>query len=607
MSPVNRAPAYRTARPRSPRAPLAAVLSVLLLVGCGAGDRGLGEKHAQRLTEGKGLKEFPCFSPDGELIAYTVGTAEREFDYIVRIVPVEGGPSRDLTENDVPQVCLGWPSDGRGIFTLNIWDSSLRLVAPDGSVLARYSSDGMSEPVAVSPAGDRFLYRRSNGDNIDLGMRTAGKSGFKFLAETPEWEVDGCFGPGRSVTAVRRETAWAEESEIAVWSPDTREYEPVSLPGSRNIDPAWSGDGRFLAYASDEFGDFDIWVHDRDSRRALRVTSGPADDRYPSWSPDGSRLAFCRWTVVSHVFSRDMASDEVRQLTAGHSRDRFPTTSPDGQWVVFARTRTPADLPRNPVLCVASTSGGPIRQLDTRTLRPRLDRGGVCWSPNSAEIAFSADDGSGNLDIYRVSREGGAPARVTIRQGTDLDPSWSPDGATIAYARGRDNETETEIWTIPATGGMATRVSSSPGVNGGAVWSPDADRIVHYSYTNAGTGGTDLWLSYASRPGRSELLFRDGTVNVPLAWSEDGRTVLFRKDEIGGTSLWAIPLDDRTPERIGERMRGETAGGDRFRLNEAGRRYLERLFPGGIQTTAEGEDIGDIYVIEISDLLRTRF
>ena len=585
----------------------AVTLAGALLCGCGAGDQGLGEEHAVRVTHGKGLKEFPCFSPDGREIAYSVSTAEREYDYSVRIVSAEGGEPRDLTAHDIPQVCLSWSEDGTGLYTLNIWDTSLRLVGMDGAVLARYPFDGMAEPVAVSPAGDRFLYRRRVDDGVDMGIRPVGKSGLQILERTPEWEVDGCFGPGDGVTVVRQATAWAEESEIAVWSPETREYTPLVLPGARTIDPSWSADGRFLAYASDESGDFDIWVHDRESLRALRVTSGQADDRYPSWSPDGNRLAYCRWAVVSHVFVADMGSETVQQLTSGRSRDRYPVVSPDGQWVVFARTETPVDLPRAPALCVASTSGGPIRQLDTEALRVHVERDGVGWAPNSAEIAFPADDGTGNVDIYRVAREGGMPARVTIRRGPDYDPAWSPDGTCIAYTRGKEGESETDIWVIPATGGVPDRVSSSPGVNREAVWAPDSDRLVHYSFAGTVSGGADLWLSYRSRPGRSRLLLRDGGVNIPLAWSKDGSLVLYRREDIDGTSVWAIPAEGGSPVRIGERAKEQGPGSDLLRIDEAGRAYLGSLFPGRMQAYTEGEDVGDIFIIEISALLRSEF
>ena len=56
--------------------------------------------------------------------------------------------------------------------------------------------------------------------------------------------------------------------------------------------PAWSPDGRFIAYTSDQTGNFDIWVQPVAGGRAVQVTTDAAADWQPAWSPDGNTLAF---------------------------------------------------------------------------------------------------------------------------------------------------------------------------------------------------------------------------------------------------------------------------------------------------------------------------
>ena len=56
--------------------------------------------------------------------------------------------------------------------------------------------------------------------------------------------------------------------------------------------PTWSPDGRFIAYSSNQSGNFDIWVQALGGGRASRVTTDPSNDWQPDWSPDGNSIAF---------------------------------------------------------------------------------------------------------------------------------------------------------------------------------------------------------------------------------------------------------------------------------------------------------------------------
>jgi Tol biopolymer transport system component len=116
--------------------------------------------------------------------------------------------------------------------------------------------------------------------------------------------------------------------------------------------PAWSPDGRQIAYSSDENGVPQIFVMDADGSNARRLSDIWGE--YPAWSPDGSRIAFASSMGGStpfgdpdyDVFVMDVGgSDETNLTTSPDSNEGYPTWSPDGEWIAFESTRgTPADF-----------------------------------------------------------------------------------------------------------------------------------------------------------------------------------------------------------------------------------------------------------------------
>jgi Tol biopolymer transport system component len=171
-------------------------------------------------------------------------------------------------------------------------------------------------------------------------------------------------------------------------------------------DPAWSPDGKRVAFASDREGNLDIWVQALGDAEPTRLTSSPARDSEPDWSPDGQWIAF--------------------------RSDR------DGGGVFIVRA-----------------DGGPETRVASFGSRPR-------WSPSGASILFaSAEPGSaGALRMYLVSRDGGAPRLVQHEAlaGVNItSANWRPDGALSVW--GRDEAHKWTFVTIPLEGGSTARAT----------------------------------------------------------------------------------------------------------------------------------------------------
>ena len=129
---------------------------------------------------------------------------------------------------------------------------------------------------------------------------------------------------------------------VAVGACDT----PSQLAGPRQVTdgsassraPAWSPDGRLIAFESNRFGDWNLYVTGAEEGGLTRLTESESSDRQPSWSPDGTQLVFVSdrtGTPELHLF--EVATREVRLLAELEGNESFPAWSPDGEWIAFSR------------------------------------------------------------------------------------------------------------------------------------------------------------------------------------------------------------------------------------------------------------------------------
>lgn len=213
--------------------------------------------------------------------------------------------------------------------------------------------------------------------------------------------------------------------------------------GAADADPAWSPDGRRIAFSSARDGSPRIYVMNADGSNVVRRTSG-SDDAEPAWSPDGSRIAFTSvrdgsadvYAVAADGAEGDEAG--LARLTNAPGYDAQPAWSPDGSRVAFSSDWRAYDSLFDLYVMNADGSGraalleGPFFAPDVVFyFQP-------AWSPGGGRIALVACPQwqYTTCDSSRVAVMNADGTGLTTLASTrgDARPSWSPDGRTIAFA-----------------------------------------------------------------------------------------------------------------------------------------------------------------------------
>jgi uncharacterized repeat protein (TIGR01451 family) len=228
--------------------------------------------------------------------------------------------------------------------------------------------------------------------------------------------------------------------------------------------PNWApGDGT-IVFDSDRTGNLDLWTVPSGGGTELQWTTDILRDQHPDYSPDGTQIVFSSrmgGAPLPGIWLLPVGGGPATLLTADPgSDDRFPTFSPDGSMVAFTR--------HDDVWVIPST-GGTAVQL---TSDPASDVH-PSWSPDGTMIVFQSLR-SGNNDLWIVPAGGGAATQLTTDLASDSAPDWAPTGRILFQS---NRAGSSDIWTMPAGGGAAIQITSGPGNDLQPDWSRDGGKV----------------------------------------------------------------------------------------------------------------------------------
>ena len=326
--------------------------------------------------------------------------------------------------------------------------------------------------------------------------------------------------------------------------------------------PTWSPDGSVLAFASNRSGNFEIYVRRVEGGQEVNVTDDKGEDYQPAFSPNGDSVAFVSTrssrsgmikigsafgfefrTYGGDVWVAPALGGRARKLAADGN---FPAWSSDGKRVAFVsgpeRHRSILEVP---------AEGGTPRTL-LASGKPVREINRVAYSPSGSWVSFESAPTGSETEIYLMSARGGSPSRLVLGTGHAWDASASriyfltrdPTGGTRLLLADVDEATG-RLRGSPRTVGLMTGILRDLAVSRGG-------RRLALSEVEGAMNLTRLPLAAGGgAPGGPEEELSSGRVidRYPV-YSPDGTRIAFASDRLGPEQVWVMDLATRKSERI---------------------------------------------------------
>jgi tricorn protease len=407
-------------------------------------------KNPRRLTSDIGVESFPCFSPDGSLIAFS---AQYEGNTDVYTIPVTGGVPKRLTYHPGQDIVRAFTPDGQSV----LFNSSRHVFSNRHAQLFTVPLEGGMPTQLPIPWGFEAAYSPDG----------------QYIA----------YCPVRDASTVWKHYRGGTHSRIWIYS--VKDHETVEIPQPKDrcndLDPQWIGNRLF--FRSDRNGEYNIYSFEpqaKEPKQLTRFTDFPVLD-----ISAGAGTIIFEQAGYLHTLNPD--SPEPLRLKIGIAADLVETRPRFAKGAKYARhvavspsgARAVVEF-RGDIVTVPAEKG------DARNLTnsPGAYERDPAWSPDGKTIAYFTDT-SGEYELALVPQDGKGKVRTIKLQGTGYyyNPVWSRDSKKILY---RDNSQT--LYYIDVASGKITKIAEPKyAMEGGLVvssWSPDS-KWVAYSMDTA--------------------------------------------------------------------------------------------------------------------------
>lgn len=453
--------------------------------------------EARLLISNPANESRPLYSPDGRNIAFI---SNRTGNGDIYVLALDTGDLKRLTFDDSLDQLDAWSRDGRWIY----FSSTSRDISGMNDIF-RVSADG-GTPMQTS--ADRYAneyWAAPSPDGTALAFTARG------VASSQWW---------------RKGHSHLDESEVWLMRDGAKpSYERITEGGAKEMWPMWGTDGRAIFYVSDRSGAQNIWSRalQGQSKQITRFKDGRV--LWPNISYDGRLIVFehdfAIWkldtangqtTEVPITRRGAPASPTVEHLTLTNQIQELQL-SPDGKKVAF--------IVHGEIFAASAKEGGDAARITTSVAAESQ----INWSPDSHRLVYVSNR-EGAPHIYLYDFTANVELQLTRDGAGDTTPRFSPDGKTIAFARGAgelralDIESKQERSLSQASLNRQPFISERP-----FVWSPDSRWIAFM--TVSGKLFKNVHVVPAAGGTAQPVSFLANSFGSTVSWSPDGTYILF--------------------------------------------------------------------------------
>jgi Tol biopolymer transport system component len=370
--------------------------------------------------------DAPVWSPDGESIVCAQGNSAGGSQSVSLVeVKVADGSTRELSSEKFFNIAkIEWLPQKSGLI-----------------MSAGKKSEEYRQLWRVSYPGLQFTEITAGLSSFaDLSLT---RNGDKVVASQSTRAFDLWVGPTREsenlkkVTAVMDKFCWTPDGRLVyslntignvdlwVMRPDGQEQKQLTLNSATNDAPTVTPDGHYIVFISNRTGAFQVWRMQIDGSDPFPLTNGGGKN-FPAISPDGKWVLY-NTTDDWQLWRVSLAGGEPARLSDSYAL--FPSISPDGKMIAcLGRTDS-----KRVLRILSFADGSALKTFDLAA--PAFSSNRIEWTRDGTAVIYGTEH-DGVTSIFRQSLSGGEPTVVTKFEDELADFSYSPDGQSLAVARG---------------------------------------------------------------------------------------------------------------------------------------------------------------------------